>query len=647
MKIQTARRLSQLFFLLLFVWFCLVSSAGDGRLQVRGWPVNWFLQLDPLVGLATFFSTRYFYRGLVWSLAPVVMTLVLGRFFCGWLCPFGSVQHGLGYLAARLGSFSQRVGDNRYHRFQRTKYYLLAGFLGAAIGENVGKLLILQGSRAMVPILLGSLLTVSFLRNRIPGKKTTTLVPAGTVLLFLGIWALLRWFAPHYAFLQTSVQIGWLDPICLFQRSVNLVLLPVFDTTGRFSSGVRHVTAGAWLIGGLFLAAILLSLKQSRFYCRYLCPLGALFGVLGRFALWRIGKSEDECSQCKRCEAHCEGACNPSGTIRTIECVLCMNCFHVCPEGLIGYRGGSSASGEQLRPDLSRRSALVALTGGALLVPMARLDASLGRGWSPQLIRPPGALAEPEFLDRCIKCGQCMRICPTNVLQPATFQGGPEGVWTPVIVPRTGRSGCQVNCVACGHICPTAAIRPLSLAERHGTGDFLGNGPVRMGTAFIDRGRCLPWAMDRPCIVCQENCPVSPKAIRTRAVFVPQGQGPLQVTAVVVGELYLASERVPLAAVGSGDLYVAWQTAQAEHRMAVTRSEDGRIRFDPEAAGNGSPGVGQSLQIQLRLLRPSIDPGHCIGCGVCEHECPVGGRAAIRVTAENQSRHPRHRFWIG
>ncbi|HNX49791.1 MAG TPA: 4Fe-4S binding protein, partial [Thermoanaerobaculaceae bacterium] len=37
--------------------------------------------------------------------------------------------------------------------------------------------------------------------------------------------------------------------------------------------------------------------------------------------------------------------------------------------------------------------------------------------------------------------------------------------------------------------------------------------PVRIGTAFVDRGRCLPWAMGTPCIVCEEMCPTDPKAI--------------------------------------------------------------------------------------------------------------------------------------
>ncbi|GAI30977.1 unnamed protein product, partial [marine sediment metagenome] len=47
---------------------------------------------------------------------------------------------------------------------------------------------------------------------------------------------------------------------------------------------------------------------------------------------------------------------------------------------------------------------------------------------------------------------------------------------------------------------------------------------------------------------------------------------------------------------------------------------------------------GGIIEIQVRLQRPCIDIEKCIGCGVCEHECPVSGRKAIRISAEGESR---------
>jgi ferredoxin len=128
---------------------------------------------------------------------------------------------------------------------------------------------------------------------------------------------------------------------------------------------------------------------------------------------------------------------------------------------------------------------------------------------SPAAIRPPGALAEAEFLERCVKCGACIKVCPTGGLQPALDEAGFEGLWSPVLVPRIGN--CEQECVLCGQVCPTGAIRQLTLAEKIGQPPEVE--PVRIGSAYFDKGRCLPWAYDRPCIVCEEVCPTSPKAI--------------------------------------------------------------------------------------------------------------------------------------
>jgi ferredoxin len=100
-----------------------------------------------------------------------------------------------------------------------------------------------------------------------------------------------------------------------------------------------------------------------------------------------------------------------------------------------------------------------------------------GDAWNPAVVRPPGSLPEAQFLQRCIKCGQCMRICPTNVIHPAGLQAGIEGIWTPMLNFRMGTSGCQQGCIACGNLCPTAAIRPISLDERLGKGDFASRRP--------------------------------------------------------------------------------------------------------------------------------------------------------------------------
>ena len=91
MKIVNARRIAQIFFFALFIWFCVVATVGDRWWQLRGWPINWLLQLDPLVALGTLLTTKTLYAGLIWALVTVALTVMLGRFFCGWVCPWGVV----------------------------------------------------------------------------------------------------------------------------------------------------------------------------------------------------------------------------------------------------------------------------------------------------------------------------------------------------------------------------------------------------------------------------------------------------------------------------------------------------------------------------------------------------------------------------
>jgi len=573
MRIVQTRRISQLFFFVLFLWFCIVSTVGESFQQIRGWPVNWFLQLDPLAALGTVLTTHTLYRGLLWALVTIVLTIVFGRFFCSWVCPFGSLHHFVGFLGNRKKKLAQLVKLNKYRKAQCIKYFVLVFLLGMAAFPS----------------------------------------------------------------LAAGLQTGLLDPIPLITRSFNLVLVPIFDSGLNLVSVSERFYEGGWLIFAVFLAAVLLNLLIPRFYCRFICPLGAFFGVINRFALWRIGKTQSECSNCKFCERSCEGGCEPSGEIRTSECVLCFNCFEDCKskDAVVSYQSQRSLAGEVTNPDIGRRGFVLSLVSGVLAVPAVRLGNKLGGNWFYKVIRPPGALAEKEFLKRCIKCGQCMRICPTNVIQPGGVEGGLENLWTPVLNNRIGSSGCQLNCVACGQICPSAAIRPITLDEKHGKEQFADAGAVKIGTAFVDRGRCLPWAMDKPCIVCQENCPVSPKAIYTQEYFNTIREGGFKVKKTHKNRIEIAGGDFELDKFASGDYYCLTENGE---RKKIAANTDNYIEIFSEDKFSKIPAEGSIIEVQVRLERPYIDIEKCIGCGVCEHECPVSGKRAIRVSAEGESR---------
>lgn len=641
MNIITTRRIAQVFFFLLFIWFCVVATLGESWWQLRGWPVNWFLQLDPLVGLGTVLATHSLYAGLLWGVATLVMTLFLGRFFCGWVCPMGTLQQFVGYLGLRSQKLRQRIGRQQPHPAQCVKYWLLLFLLAAAAADLFTWLF---SGFARSPMGYGAAVTGLFMALGVMRSRRLITVRIGTLLWMAGVFILggaWQWWFSRYQWLSAALQTGLLDPIPFIYRAVNLVLLPVMDGPVHVTAEIPRFYAGSGLVGLLFLAVLLLCLRVPRFYCRFVCPLGALLGLLSRWSLWRMGKSDDRCRECRQCEAHCEGACAPSRSIRISECVLCLNCMDQCRHGWMGYRSHPSAAGQISGPDLNRRHVISAAAAGLAAVPMLRIQADLAFGWDPQLIRPPGALKEKDFLSRCIKCGQCMRICPTNVIHAADWTFGLEGLWTPVLNFRVGTSGCQHNCVACSHICPTAALRPITVDERMGRNVFADTGPLRTGMAFVDRGRCLPWAMDTPCIVCQENCPVSPKAIFTRSELRTIRNGSVTVRSVEVGRITIDGPDLPPGRLGGGEHFVVWEGGPA---IPVHSNTADTITLGATAQIPPPLEPGRDLRIAVRLQKPFVDPARCIGCGVCEHECPVRGQRAIRITAENETRHPHRRM---
>ncbi|MBN1795717.1 MAG: 4Fe-4S binding protein [Sedimentisphaerales bacterium] len=574
MKITTTRRISQVFFITLFVWLCMVSTVGDKFQQIRNWPVNLFLNLDPLVAIGTILTTQTLYAGLAIAIVTVILTIIFGRFFCGWICPFGTIHHFFGWLGKIGKKTPAKIKLNTYRKAQCVKYYILVFFLIMAAFPS----------------------------------------------------------------LAATLQTGLLDPIPLVTRSFNLVILSIADKAFNpdFSgSTTARLYEGAWLVFTVFAVFVLLNIYIPRFFCRFICPAGAMFGLLDRFAIWRIGKRQADCINCRLCEVNCEGGCEPPGNFRISECVLCFNCLSDCSHDLMTYQTKKSAAGEITNPDISRRGFVLSLASGTLVLPAVRLGAKIGKNYNPSIIRPPGALAEEEFLKRCLKCGQCMRVCPTNVIQPGGLEGGLENLWTPVLNNRIGSSGCQYNCVACGQICPTAAIKPITLEEKHGQGQFAEAGPIKLGTAFVDTTRCLPWAFGKPCIVCQENCPVSPKAIFTKETFQTVRDGIMRIKNISNNTIEIHQSSMVFGEFATGDYFLEIPEKGRKKITANTRSS---VTIDTEQIDWPNVEEGTEIKIQVRLQRPYVDLEKCIGCGVCEHECPVSGKRAIRVSAEGESR---------
>lgn len=165
--------------------------------------------------------------------------------------------------------------------------------------------------------------------------------------------------------------------------------------------------------------------------------------------------------------------------------------------------------------DLNRRSVIVAGLsglGGAML--FAIHPQTSKKSFNPWLIRPPGAIREDAFLAKCIRCGECMKVCPTTAVHPASLEAGLEGAWSPILNFNVGY--CEYECNLCSQVCPTQAIRLIEVPEKQ---------KLKIGLAYIDKNRCLPYAYSRTCIVCEEHCPTPKKAIWFEDVQVLNIQG--------------------------------------------------------------------------------------------------------------------------
>jgi len=193
---------------------------------------------------------------------------------------------------------------------------------------------------------------------------------------------------------------------------------------------------------------------------------------------------------------------------------MCLECLATCPHSAAEFPVHLSRA-EWSPYDPSRRQALASLGVAIAGVGLLRSEAMANGAHAPRLIRPPGA-AENNMLSKCVRCGECMRACPTSGLQPAVAEAGLEGLWTPVLAPRLGY--CDYSCYACGQVCPVEAIPPLSLEDKR---------EQVIGLAYIDQNHCIPWADNQDCIVCEEMCPVPDKAIRLEPVEVQTADGQL------------------------------------------------------------------------------------------------------------------------
>jgi polyferredoxin len=414
-------------------------------------PATLFFITDPLIALVNSIASKTLVFTLLASLVVVVLTVLLGRVFCGWVCPLGTTF-----------DIFDRVFLRKFKRWSASIKWRRVKFL----------------------------------------------------LLFVIIVT---------AFFGVSL-VGWFDPITLIFKFYALVVYPAWDwfaKTALDAIGLRHrasdlVNTGLLASRALFfqysilflvimLVIFLLNLFQPRFWCRNLCPLGALLGLCSRWRFLKVMTGTD-CTECQQCRAVCKmGARGEDLVVRAEECIHCYRCVKACPTENMQIKFKTSAvhppgnlAGRP--PTVSilpeRRGFLLSLGAGIIGGLLLKKTIIRDRASLP-VLRPPGAdRSEEQFLAKCIRCGACMKVCPYNALQPFLWEGGFYGMWSPVLVPRIGY--CGYECNLCGNVCPTGAIPNLSLEEKQ---------KWKIGTARTYHELCTR------CLACEENCPIPSKAI--------------------------------------------------------------------------------------------------------------------------------------
>ncbi len=413
------------------------------------------------MGITTL-SERVLMPGMIWTLVTLFVTLVLGRAFCGWLCPLGALMDLIAWPLQRL----RRWREFGPGQFRKLKFALLALLAVLALTGR-------QYAWFLDPL---AIFVRAFSLNIHP--------------------AINRGAEQVWAFLLRATD----EPVWLEQMYYSV-------KDRMIGAGQPFFPHAGWvfLMFMVILGAVLL---QRRFWCRHLCPLGALLGSAGRLApLRRVTLS---CGNgCHVCRHLCRtGAIRADNTYARSECILCLDCVQGCALGtaVFSFRRQSNHQIQPPQGGILTRAQFLLLLGGALSLSAAAVK----RTWGAKSVRavglrPPGALPEAEFEQRCIRCGNCMKVCPTSGLQPSLWENGASGVWTPRLAPKIGY--CEYECNLCGQVCPTGAIRPLGVAEKQKT-------PI--GLATIRRDLCIPWKSDTQCLVCEEHCPVPDKAIRIR-----------------------------------------------------------------------------------------------------------------------------------
>ncbi len=232
-----------------------------------------------------------------------------------------------------------------------------------------------------------------------------------------------------------------LDPVSIFMGAAGAAQMPVVPSRLAYA--------------GLFAFVLVLSLVFPFLWCRKLCPLGASQDLLAESKHFLVRRLRGGGGV----EAIAE---NNATTSREAHADL-----RLARRAFIGVSGG------------------MALSALAVRAPREGVEGRL---------RPPGSVGETEFSAMCIRCGNCVRSCPTNIIDADLHPPKVTSLLTPKLQFDTDH--CLETCNACGQNCPTGAIAALPIAEKN---------ERKIGLARIEQEGCL-LAIEKECSVCALIC---------------------------------------------------------------------------------------------------------------------------------------------
>ncbi len=393
----------------------------------------------------------------------ILLTLLMGRFYCSTICPLGVIQDAFSYIAKK------RTKKRVFFKYKKPQPIWRYSFLIIMIVAIAG-----------------------------------------------GFGFIVAWLDPYSIagrFFSYLV-----EPVAM---AINNAMAGLLQNRGNYAMHHVKFYHAAWLPLSLTLAMLLFigiaSYKRGRFFCNVICPVGTFLGLTSKAAILKVKFNPGKCTKCGYCASVCKSECISikNQSIDTSRCVTCFNCLTVCEDAALDFGPiKSKAVKKSIKPeglvvsahktDKERRKLLV--TGMALMAgssiyalkknKLAPSQAGLTRNERDYYPVPPGAISVSRFNTSCTACSLCVSACPTHVLQPSITEYGLSGFLQPFMDYETNY--CNFDCHKCAEVCPTGAILPLAIDEKQQT---------QLGVAVFLHNNCIVVTEGTDCGACSEHCP--------------------------------------------------------------------------------------------------------------------------------------------